>query len=224
MKATVFFDLDGTLTDPKEGITRCIQYALENVGGDVPPADELTWCIGPPLLDSLASMVGKERAPLALAAYRERFADVGWLENRVYADVHSTLAALQDTGLSMYVATSKPHVYANRILDYFDLQRFFQGVFGAELDGTRSDKSELLAFALAQSGPALICSMVGDRSHDVIGALTNDITPVGVSYGYGSRQELMEAGATLIVDRPAELVIHFLQEPFRRPAPLKKPD
>jgi len=210
MSLTIFFDLDGTLTDPKDGITGCIQYALEKVGADVPPADDLVWCIGPPLLESLRLLVGADSAPLALTAYRERFSDVGWAENKPYQGIKNALGRLLDSKASMYVATSKPQVYAQRILDHFGLAPYFIEVFGAELDGTRSDKSELLTYALAKTGTRGESSMVGDRSHDAIGARSNGMNPVGVSYGYGSIDELQSAGVAHIVNRPGELVSYFL--------------
>ena len=210
MNSVLFFDLDGTLTDPKDGITRCIQYAIEKVGVDAPSSDDLVWCIGPPLLESLRSLVGADSAPLALAAYRERFSDVGWLENKPYQGIKSALGMLFDSNVSMYVATSKPQVYAEQILDHFGLAPYFVYVFGAELDGTRSDKSELLAYALEKTGTQGDSSMIGDRSHDVIGALSNSMHSVGVSYGYGSIDELRSAGVSHIVNRPDELVSYFL--------------
>jgi len=210
MTEAIFFDLDGTLTDPKLGITRCIQYALEQTGLEPPEADRLTWCIGPPLLESLESLVGAALAPSALVAYRQRFSDVGWSENTPYEGIDGILAELEEAGMRLYVATSKPHVYAQRILEHFGLRRFFTGVYGAELDGTRSSKTELLRHALADTRQVDAASMVGDREHDVIGALANGMKTVGVSYGYGSVRELTEAGAHHIVDSPTLLIRHFL--------------
>jgi len=210
MSSKIFFDLDGTLTDPKEGITRCLQYALGSVGADVPARDDLVWCIGPPLLESLRSLVGSDLAPVALSAYRERFSDVGWSENKPYRGIQQVLAKLLDSDISMYVATSKPRVYAQRILDHFELSPYFIEIFGAELDGTRSDKSELLSYALMKLEISGSSSMVGDRLHDVIGAISNNMNPVGVSYGYGSIDELRLAGVAHIVNQPEELVSYFL--------------
>jgi len=205
MKGAVFFDLDGTLTDPATGITRSIQYAMEQLGVDAPQAGELTWCIGPPLLASLETLVGKTRAGRALFHYRERFSDVGWQENVPYPGVAETLACLKDLGLSLYVATSKPTVYAQRIIDHFGLGPFFLRVYGSELDGRRTDKRELLRFALDETRSAAGCVMIGDREHDILGALKNSMRAIGVTYGFGSRQELESAGAHAIADRPEEL-------------------
>ncbi len=209
MTSAIFFDLDGTLTDPKDGITACLRYALETVGAEAPEADDLTWCIGPPLLESLEKLVGSDRADAALVAYRERFSDVGWSENVPYEGIRSALTELQHGGRQLFVATSKPHVYARQILEHFELSQFFVEIFGAELDGTRSDKSELLRYAISRSPTSETLSMVGDRSHDVVGALANGMFPVGVSYGYGSVEELRDAGALLIANKPADLVTHF---------------
>ncbi len=199
MMKAIFFDLDGTLTDPKAGITRSIQYALEKLSRPVPETDELTWCIGPPLLASLETLTGDaELAPRALALYRERFSDIGLFENEVYPGIEDMLGALD---VPLYVATSKPREFAQRILDHFELNRYFSQIFGSELDGTRSDKSELLAFALAQSDhPAETSVMVGDRKHDMIGAVNNGMTALGVLYGYGDRAELETAGADKVFE------------------------
>lgn len=206
MTLSVFFDLDGTLTDPKVGITASIQFALERLGQEAPEQEDLLWCIGPPLLESLAQLVGRPRAQQALDLYRARFAKVGWAENAVYPGVPEALGALQEAGLRLYVATSKPVLYARRIIDHFELGSFFQDIFGSELDGTRADKSELLKFALAATSPAETATMVGDREHDVVGALNNGLDFIGVTYGYGSPDELRRAGAKRLAGRPDELV------------------
>ena len=205
---SIFFDLDGTLTDPKEGITRSIAYALEGIGLTPPDPDRLTWCIGPPLLESLRELTGDDaKARAALRHYRERFAEVGLFENRLYDGVLPGLAALSSaSGARLFVATSKPKVFAARILSHFGLDPFFETLFAAELDGTRADKSQLLDYALARSGSAASAAvMVGDRRHDVLGALNNGIRAIGITYGYGTREELAEAGAREIHDSPAAL-------------------
>ena len=135
----IFFDLDGTLTDPKPGITGSIQYALRKLDRPVPSQDELTWCIGPPLRASFAMLLGGEDlADRAVEFYRERFGDVGLFENSVYPDIEQVLAALRETPRRMFVATSKPHVFATRIIAHFGLSGYFDHVFGSELDGTAS--------------------------------------------------------------------------------------
>ncbi len=205
MTAEVFFDLDGTLTDPKTGITRCILFALQELGLDAPEG-ELTWCIGPPLLESLESLVGPALAPQALTLYRERFAALGWLENAVYPGIVELLEHLVREGRPVYVATSKPLVYAERIVRHFGLGDHVLRVFGSELDGTRSDKAELLRFALEESDAGSEATMIGDRRHDVVGAKANDLRSIGVTYGYGSRQELEAAGADAIAASPGAVL------------------
>ncbi len=202
---TLFLDLDGTLTDPKEGITRCIRYALERLGEAPPAADELTRYIGPPLLETFAELVGEARAADALALYRERFADVGWQENRRFPGMLEALEALASAGSSLFVATSKPRVYAERIVDHFGLAPYFRQVFGSELDGRRTDKAELLRHALEVTGAGADSVMIGDRRHDIAGARANGLAAVGVTWGYGSLDELSEAGAHAILHAVPEL-------------------
>src|SRR3954470_18121772 len=194
---TIYFDLDGTLTDPKPGITRSIQYALQRLDyPTIPTEDELTWCIGPPLRTSFVRLLGDHSADHAVALYRERFSDIGLYENRVYDGIGEVLTALGSSGHQLFVATSKPHVYAERIIEHFSLRNHFERIFGSELDGTRVDKSDLLAYALQQTGVDRARSlMIGDRSHDMTGATNNGMQRIGVLYGYGSREELLEAGA-----------------------------
>jgi phosphoglycolate phosphatase len=196
-ETTLFFDLDGTLTDPKPGITASIQYALQKLDREVPSQDELVWCIGPPLRASFVTLLGgDELADRAVALYRERFGDVGLFENSVYPDIAGVLALLTQPSRRMFVATSKPHVFAKRIIDHFGLAGHFEHVFGSELDGTRVHKADLLAYALEQTGvDASRALMIGDRSHDVNGAKANGMDAIGVTYGYGSREELITAGA-----------------------------
>jgi len=207
----IFFDLDGTLTDPKPGITGSIQYALRKLDRPVPTQDELTWCIGPPLRASFAVLLGGEGlADRAVELYRERFGDIGLFENSVYPDIADVLAALRQRPRRMYVATSKPHVFATRIVAHFGLTDYFDHVFGSELDGTRVNKVDLLAYALEQTGadPAGAL-MIGDRSHDVIGAKRNGIRAVGVTYGYGTAAELLEAGASQLCASPRAVLDHI---------------
>lgn len=204
---TIFFDLDGTLTDPKPGITRSIRYALQKLDHPViPTEDELTWCIGPPLRSSFVKLLGEDSADRAVSLYRERFSDIGLYENRVYDGIGEILTTLGQSGHRLFVATSKAHVFADRIIDHFGLRPYFGRVFGAELDGTRVDKSHLLQYALQETAtdPA-DALMIGDRSHDMIGAGNNGIRGIGVLYGYGSRDELIGAGARHVCATPAEI-------------------
>jgi phosphoglycolate phosphatase len=204
---TVFFDLDGTLTDPKVGITGSIQYALAKLDIPVPTQDELTWCIGPPLRASFVALLGgEENADLGVALYRERFGTIGLFENEIYPGVVPVLETLHKSGRRLFVATSKPHVFADRIIDHFGLRPYFTRVFGSELDGTRVDKSALLRFALDETStdPARAI-MIGDRKHDVIGAANNGMPAIGALYGYGGREELTSAGAKHLVAAPGEI-------------------
>ena len=207
-ETTLFFDLDGTLTDPKPGITGSIQYALERLGRPIPSQDELTWCIGPPLRASFVALLGGEAlADRALALYRERFGDVGLFENSLYPGIADALATLAGAPRRMFVATSKPHVFARRIIDHFGLSGCFEQVFGSELDGTRVHKADLLAYALAETRVAPSQAlMIGDRSHDVVGAKANGMDAVGVTYGYGSPEELLTAGVVHLCASPREVV------------------
>ena len=203
------FDLDGTLTDPKQGIVRSIRYSLQQLGHPVSQHDDdLTWCIGPPLLGSFETLLGDtEAAKSALRLYRERFADIGLYENEVYAGVPEALEALKRDGRRLFVATSKPTDYAETIVDHFGLSAFFEAVCGSDLDGTRSDKTELLAWlAEREQLEPRHTTMVGDRSHDIIGARNNGMKAVGVLYGYGNRAELEGAGASWLCNTPGELV------------------
>jgi phosphoglycolate phosphatase len=205
LSRNVYIDLDGTLTDPYEGITRCICYALERMGFPLPGDDELRTFIGPPLLDTFAPLVGEELAPRALEYYRERFSDVGWLENIPYDGVHEALEALTQTGHHCFVATTKPHVFARRIVEHFGMAQFFGNVYGSELDGTRTDKTELLEYAQAARTVDRESVMIGDRHHDMIGAVNNGLRAIGVTYGYGSADELRDAGAESLAASPRDL-------------------
>ncbi|RFF31527.1 HAD family hydrolase [Wenzhouxiangella sediminis] len=204
----ILLDLDGTLTDPREGITRCIQYALERLERPVPEQHRLLHCIGPPLHESFSEMLdgNDELASRAVALYRERFGEVGLYENAPYPGIAEALETLRSGRARLFVATSKPTIYARRIVVHFGLDKYLEDVFGSELDGTRTDKSELLAYVAEQLGLATETTrMIGDRKHDMIGARNNNIQPHGVTWGYGSRAELIEAGAADLLNAPMEL-------------------
>lgn len=205
----IYFDLDGTLTDPKPGITRSIRYALEKLDHHtVPTEDELTWCIGPPLRASFVKLLGAEdSADRAVSLYRERFADLGLYENSLYPGITDVLTALGTSVRRLFVATSKPAVYAERIIDHFGLRPHFERVFGSELDGTRVEKTDLLEYALKTAAVDPSRSlMIGDRSHDMIGAKHNGMAALGVLYGYGNRDELIEAGALHLCATPRDIL------------------
>lgn len=205
----ILFDLDGTLTDPKPGITRAVQYALTRYGISVPDADALTPFIGPPLHSSFTRFYGfsDAQAREAVDAYREYFAETGLYENAVYPGIPQLLERLCASGRRLVVATSKPTVYARRIVEHFQLGGYFTAVVGSNLDLTRSDKAQVIGAILAEY-PAVAHEaivMVGDREHDIIGARAHQLDTIGVTYGYGAPAELREAGATAIANSVAEL-------------------
>lgn len=204
----VLLDLDGTLTDPREGILNCIRHALDGLGEPCPPDRDLERYIGPPLQASFRALLGvaSPKVPRAVELYRERFSSIGLFENKVYPGIPEALRALRELGATLFVATSKPTVFAQRIIDHFGLAADIRSVHGSELDGTRSGKTELIAHVLAARN--LKCGatyMVGDREHDIKGAKANGVAAVGALWGYGSRQELLDAGATRLCEKPDEL-------------------
>jgi len=205
MPAHIYFDLDGTLTDPYVGITRCILYALDQLGFPHPDDDYLYGCIGPPLWDTFPQLVGPELTRRAVDLYRERFVDVGWKENEPYEGIHDALESIAVAGHTLFVATAKPHMHAARIVEHFGMGEFFHNVYGSELDGTRATKVELLKFAIEKNPGKVDRVMIGDRRHDLMGAVANDMRPIGVAWGYGSIEELTEAGASAIAGIPQEL-------------------
>jgi phosphoglycolate phosphatase len=205
MPTHVYFDLDGTLTDPYEGISRCIVYALDRLGFEHPGDEFLKNCMGPPLYETFPEIVGEDLTLKAVDLYRERFDDVGWQENVPYDGIDEVLAAVKAAGHTLYVATSKPRIAAGRIVEHFGLAQHFDRVFGCELDGTRSRKADLLSYAVGENPAASTRIMIGDRKHDLIGAIATGMHPVGVAYGYGSLEELELAGAASIATSPGEL-------------------
>lgn len=205
----ILFDLDGTLTDPYQGITKCITHALLKLDRPVPSQEKLKWCIGPPLKNSFAKLLATEDDDLveeAVYIYRERYSSNGLFENELYEGIPKTLNALQEKGNILYVATSKPTEYANRIVESFNIQRYFRTIYGSELDGTRSDKSDLISHILLCEGiSSSETIMVGDRMHDMAGAKANGVCGIGVLWGYGTRDELKFSGAHLCIEHPMEL-------------------
>ena len=206
MNRIIFFDLDGTLTDAGPGIKACINYALDKMNFKKLGMDS-DWVVGPSLWGTFMKLgIPEENLNEAVNFYRERYNVKGYLENSVYVGIPSQLAMLIEMGYVLSLATSKPTVSASAILEYFDLTRYFSYEFGSNLDGSLSDKSILLKHALAVTGfEPNNALMIGDRQYDIIGAKSNLIKSVGVSYGYGSTNELREAGADLLVEKPAEL-------------------
>lgn len=207
----LLFDLDGTLTDPKEGITKCVQYALRHFGIDEPDPDRLTCFIGPPLASSFTEFYGfdEQKAILAVEKYRERFRTVGLFENRVFTGVKQMLADLQAQGKTLAVATSKPQVFAERILEKYELRPYFKVVVGSELDGRRTDKAEVIEEACRQLGLGMEkrrdAVMIGDRRHDILGAAACGMPSIGVLFGYAEPGELEAAGAGQIAQSVPQL-------------------
>ena len=204
------FDLDGTLTDPGEGITKSVQYALAKYGIHVSDRTELYCFIGPPLHESFEVYYGfsREEALRAVDAYREYYAVKGIFENEVYAGIREALAALQASGVKLCLATSKPEGYAKQILEHFDLMQYFTAVAGSNMDGTRTKKAEVVERALMLLGNPNVkdCVMIGDREHDVLGGKAQGLDALGVTFGYGSEQELRAAGADYVANSPGEIV------------------
>ncbi len=210
----ILFDLDGTLTDPAEGITGCIRYAMERLGVQAPPASGLLWCIGPPLRESFSKLLGSSDKALLEAAvglYRQRFSSEGIYENRLYPMIRPALRALAGSGLLLMLATSKPTVFAETVLAHFRLSDFFDSVYGSGLDGSLANKGELIRHVLAEGRLDLKTTlMVGDRKHDVEGARLCGIRSGAVTWGYGSLAELGEAKPDYIFNTPKELVTFLL--------------
>jgi len=206
---TLLIDLDGTLTDNFEGISRSILHALAELGVRAPPSSALRSCVGPPLRASFSRLLATDdpaRIELALAHYRERYAQTGWRENVVYEGIPVVIAALAADGTTLVLCTSKPQPYAERIVAHFDLHRHFASIHGADLEGTLDDKAALVRRLLARERLAPDeCTMIGDREHDVRAAHANGVRAVGALWGYGSRDELVAAGADALATAPAEL-------------------
>jgi phosphoglycolate phosphatase len=206
----LLFDLDGTLTDPQQGILACIRHALGELGVEVDPQTRLESCIGPPLRDSFRRLCGEdssvEHIEAAVSLYRERFATLGLFENQVYDGIPQCLQELRAGADTLHLATSKPAIYAHRIVEHFGLARHLDGVYGSELDGRLGDKTELIGHIVARENlQAENTVMIGDRSFDVIGARNNGVLAIGVLWGYGSEVELGQAGADYLCASPREL-------------------
>ena len=208
MKRFLFFDLDGTLTDPALGITNSIMYALKTYGIDVSDRESLYPFIGPPLVDSFAKYYGfsRERGFEATDRFREYFSEKGIFENRLYEGIPELLASLKENGFCLVLATSKPEKFALRILEHFQIREYFAFVCGASMDEkVRSKKDDVIRYALETSGADPKKSvMIGDREYDVLGGKRFGMKTVGVLYGYGSRGELERAGADRICENVAE--------------------
>ncbi|PEW94322.1 phosphoglycolate phosphatase [Bacillus cereus] len=209
MYKTFLFDLDGTLTDPKEGIINSVLYALEKIGIEEVNISELDSFIGPPIQQSFVNRYNMNEIEVERAVFyfREYLKQSGLLENKVYDGITTLLQELKDAGNRLFVATSKPTVFAKQVIEHFQLTTFFEKIVGSNLNGTRIKKEEIIAHIL-QTNEELKKEemvMIGDRKHDVIGANRNGIASIGVLYGYGSEIELSDAGAVHIVKDVEEL-------------------
>ena len=207
----ILIDLDGTLTDPKVGITTSARYGLEKVGFPIADSENIDWIIGPPLKASLAKILNVDAnddlAEQALLGYRERFSVTGLFENHLFDDVAQTLDALKSKGYRLFLATAKPEIYARQILQHFNLLHYFEYPYGSELTGERTNKGELIRYILEKENlNPTECLMVGDREHDIFGARQNGIETIAVEYGYGSQAELDQAQPKLRIKKFAELL------------------
>lgn len=208
----LLFDLDGTLTDPAQGITNSFIYALKYFGIEIPSYEKLCTYIGPPLPLTFKKEYGfdDEKATLGIKKYREYFADKGLFENKVYPGIPELLQQLKDMGKHLLIATSKPEVYSIKIAEHFDFAKYFDFICGCNMDETRSTKAEVIEYALrlaniSENDKSKVL-MIGDREHDIIGAKQNELKSCGVLFGYGSKEELKNAGADYIIQKPEELL------------------
>ena len=216
MISYILFDLDGTLTNPKEGITKCVQYALASFGIHEPDLDKLIPFIGPPLLQSFQEFYGftPEDAAAAVEKYRERFSTIGLYENFPYPGIAPMLQQLQAQGKTLAVASSKPTVFVKQILEKFELSQYFASIEGSNLDGTRTNKKEVISAVLQNfnNPPMEQLLMVGDRKYDVLGAKELGLPCVGVRFGFAAPGELESSGAIYIAQTVADLHQYLLQQ------------
>ncbi|MGI4792128.1 MAG: HAD hydrolase-like protein [Janthinobacterium lividum] len=207
----IIFDLDGTLTDPQEGFVTSIGFALRSLGRQAPPAEELCRFIGPPIHGTFQSLLGTDDSAVvekAVGLYRRRLGAEGIRENVADTGVAEMLTGLKAAGRALFVATAKPLEFAVPILEHCGLKDFFTGVYGSDLGRTNTPKGELIRAVLDDWHVATdSAAMIGDRSHDIVGAKENGVYSVGVTYGYGSAAELREAGVDLLCNSPEQLGI-----------------
>lgn len=206
---TILLDLDGTISDPEIGITQSIQYALRKMGREESDIEKLRSFIGPPLHVSFAEHYNFDQEDVAKAIefYRERFIEKGMFENELYSDMPDLLKALKEQAMTLVVATSKPTVFAKEILQYFKINHFFEHIVGSNLDGTRTSKTEIIQYILGQYKTRELKEfiMIGDREYDLIGANNIGVDAIGVSYGFGSYDELNAYHPKYIVDSVKQL-------------------
>ena len=207
MKKTILFDLDGTLTDSGEGILNCAELGLRHFGLPVPSREEMRVFVGPPLHETFLKFgVPEDKVEEAVTVFRSRYTTVGKFENTPYPGVHNLLQALKDEGHTLLIATSKPENMAIEILEKFQLSQYFDRICGATLDRSRISKEDVIAYLLSLNGTAENMVMVGDTAFDVVGAAAHGISTIGVSWGYGSVEEMQQAGAIAIANTMEELL------------------
>ena len=207
MKKAIFFDLDGTLTDSGEGIMNCAELALRHFGLPVPSREKMRVFVGPPLDQTFIRFgVPADKTQEAIDVFRSRYRTVGKFENFPYPGIREALQTLQEQGLRLFVATSKPEVLAKEVLEHFDLARYFEQIAGATLDGSRSHKADVITYLLGLTGDVGQTVMVGDTAFDVLGAAEHGIPTLGVSWGYGEVADMQKAGAIAIAHTVEEMV------------------
>ena len=212
MTKSILFDLDGTLTDSGEGITNCFIYALEHFGLPIPSREALRVVVGPPLHESFVRFgVSEEDADTAVAKYRERYIPIGKFENTPYPGIRELLERLKAEGHRLYVATSKPEGMSVDILEHFDLAKYFTRICGASMDTSRTNKDAVIAYLLNECGAQENAIMVGDTAFDVLGAKVHGIPTVGVSWGYGTVEDMEKAGAAAIVHTMEQLYAELVK-------------
>ena len=210
-KKAIFFDLDGTVTDSGEGIMNCATLALEHFGIPVPSREKMRVFVGPPLDQTFIKFgIPADKTDEAIKVFRSRYTTVGKFENFPYPGVREMLQALKEQGHRLFVATSKPEIMANEVLEHFELAGFFEKIAGATLDGSRSHKADVITYLLGLTGDVGQTLMVGDTAYDVIGAAAHGIPTIGVSWGYGVVEDMQSAGAISVVDTMNELLNKLL--------------
>lgn len=203
----ILFDLDGTLTDPGLGITNAVMYSLEKMNIEVPARSELYKFIGPPLKESYTGFIGMspEEAETAIKYYREYYSEKGLYENKIYPGIKELLEKLKAEGYICLVATSKPEGFTRKILEHFDILKYFDFIAAATMDGSRSEKADIIRYALSSMNISFGALMVGDRIHDAYGAGRCGLDCIGVTYGYGSREELINGEVKYVADTPEDI-------------------
>lgn len=211
----VLFDLDGTLIDPKIGITESVRYAMVQMGKPIPAEENIDWCIGPPLQENFAKLLQTDEQELvdtAVSHYRARYSKEGLFEATVYDGVPEMLVSLRAQGYRVLLATSKPHVYAREILGHFALLSFFDTVYGSEMNGRNAHKADLIKHVLQEESLlSNAAAMIGDREHDILGAKANDVWAGGVLYGYGRHAEIRNAQPDHLFATPQSINQFFAQ-------------